>query len=89
MVAAIRNVEKIMGHGQKVPNPSELRIIEAARKSIVSATAIDAGEVISMAMLDIKRPGTGISPKKMQDLVGKRAKLAIAADTILTWDMLE
>jgi N,N'-diacetyllegionaminate synthase len=89
MVQMIRRVEAIMGHGDKVPNPSELRIMEAARKSVVAATGIAKGMVITAAMLDIKRPGTGISPKKMQDLVGKRAKVAIQADTIITWEMLE
>ncbi|HEX2898168.1 MAG TPA: N-acetylneuraminate synthase [Bacteroidia bacterium] len=89
MVERIRQVEAIMGNGDKIPNPSELRIMEAARKSIVAATDIPLGATISLDLLDIKRPGTGISPKKMQDLAGKRAKVAISADTIITWDMLE
>lgn len=89
MIQRIRQVEKIMGHGDKIPNPSELRIMEAARKSIVAAEDIPAGTLISVELLDIKRPGTGISPKKMQDLTGRRAKVTIEADTIITWDMLE
>nr|MBP6639242.1 N-acetylneuraminate synthase family protein [Bacteroidia bacterium] len=89
MIQRIRQVEKIMGHGDKIPNPSELRIMEAARKSIVAAKDIPAGTLISVELLDIKRPGTGISPKKMQDLTGRRAKVTIEADTIITWDMLE
>lgn len=89
MMEMIRHVEQILGHGQKVPNASELKIMEAARKSIVARQKIMAGEVILEEMLDIKRPGTGISPKKMQDLLGKRAKVSIEADTILTWEMLE
>jgi N,N'-diacetyllegionaminate synthase len=89
MVEMIRQVEVIMGHGRKEPNLSELRIMEAARKSIVSSQHIPDGTVIVEEMLDIKRPGTGISPKKMQDLLGKRAKVTIDADTIITWDMLD
>ncbi|MEY3444500.1 MAG: hypothetical protein RLZZ519_2781 [Bacteroidota bacterium] len=89
MIQRIRQVEKIMGHGDKIPNPSELRIMEAARKSIVAAVDIPVGAIISAELLDIKRPGTGISPKKMQDLTGRRAKVAIEADTIITWEMLE
>ena len=69
MVAMIRRVESIMGHGDKIPNPSELQIIAAARKSIVAAHEITLGTIILAEMLDIKRPGTGISPKKMQNLV--------------------
>ena len=89
MIQRIRAVESILGHGDKIPNPSELRIMEAARKSIVAATHIAAGTIISADLLDIKRPGTGISPKKMQDLTGRRAKVAIEADTIIMWEMLE
>jgi N,N'-diacetyllegionaminate synthase len=89
MVTMIRRIEQIVGNGVKVPNASELRIMEAARKSIVAAQKILAGTVILAEMLDIKRPGTGISPKKMQDLVGKRAKTTIEADTVITWDLLE
>lgn len=89
MVEAIRMVEAIMGHGNKVPNASELGIMEAARKSIIAKVDIPAGTLITADMLDIKRPGTGISPKKMFDLVGKRSKVAIDADAIITWGMLE
>lgn len=89
MVSRVRQVEAILGHGHKVPNDSELRIMEVARKSIVAAVDIPAGTLIREEMLEIKRPGTGISPKKLQDLLGKRARSAIAAETIITWDMLE
>jgi N,N'-diacetyllegionaminate synthase len=89
MVQAIRQVEKIMGHGKKIPNPSELKIMEAARKSVVAATSIAAGTVISSTMLDIKRPGTGISPKNLQDLAGKVAKVDIPADAIISWEMVD
>jgi N,N'-diacetyllegionaminate synthase len=88
MIREIRRVEAIMGHGQKVPNASELRIMEAARKSIVARQAIAAGTTITAEMQHKKRPATGISHKKLQNLVGKRAKVAIAADTIITWEML-
>jgi N,N'-diacetyllegionaminate synthase len=89
MVQMIRHIEIILGNGDKVPNASEMRIMEAARKSIVAKQKILAGTRILGEMLDIKRPGTGISPKKMQDLVGKTAKATIEADTVIMWDMLE
>ncbi len=89
MVQMIRRVEAILGSGVKEPNASELKIMAAARKSIVTREKISAGTEILAEMLDIKRPGTGISPKKLQDLLGKRTKVSIEADTIITWDMLE
>ena len=89
MVKAVRQVEAIMGKGVKEPNVSERKIMAAARKSVVAAVDIPAGTKISLEMLDIKRPGTGISPKKMRDLKGKVSQVAILADTLLSWDMLE
>lgn len=89
MVQAVRQVESIMGSGQKIPNPSEQKIMAAARKSVVAVVDILAGTKISREMLDIKRPGTGISPKKLRDLEGKVSRVDILADSLLSWDMLE
>lgn len=89
MVKAVRQVEAIMGSAVKAPNASERKIMEAARKSIVAAIDIEAGTKISAEMLDFKRPGTGISPKKMALLEGKVSRVKISADTLLSWEMFE
>ncbi|WP_312364780.1 N-acetylneuraminate synthase [Sphingobacterium sp.] len=74
MVAAIRNVEKAMGgNGLKEPSPSEQKNIAIARKSIVAATNINKGEVLSERNLAVKRPGSGISPMFWDEVVGKIA----------------
>ncbi len=74
MVAAIRNVEKAMGgNGLKEPSPSEQKNIAIARKSIVAATNINKGEVLSERNLAVKRPGSGISPMSWDEVVGKIA----------------
>lgn len=70
MVSGIRNIEKAMGAGYKVPSPSEEKNIAAARKSIVAKKRIKAGEVFTEENITVKRPGTGISPMRWFDILG-------------------
>jgi len=73
MVCAIRNVELCLGDGIKRPSPSEIGNIPVARKSIVAACQIRKGEVFTEKNLTAKRPGTGISPMKWPDIIGRTA----------------
>ena len=73
MVRAIRNVEIAMGDGIKRPSPSELKNRPIGRKSIVAARPIASGEAFSAENLTTKRPGTGISPMRWDELLGKKA----------------
>jgi N-acetylneuraminate synthase len=73
MVAAIRNVEAALGDGVKRPTPSELRNRAVARRSIVASRPIAAGEPFSQDNLAAKRPGTGISPMRWQEVIGRPA----------------
>lgn len=74
MVAAIRNVEIAMGFGWKVPTKAEKANRDIVRKSIVAKKAISAGQVISSDMLEIKRPGNGISPTQWDEVVDSIAR---------------
>lgn len=60
-----------------------------ARRSLVAAKDIPAGKVIGNADLTFKRPAHGISPRVIDELVGKSAAHAIAEDTVLQWGMFE
>ncbi|MBD3426543.1 MAG: N-acetylneuraminate synthase [Candidatus Omnitrophica bacterium] len=73
MVRAIRNIEKIMGDGLKKASDSELKNRPLVRKSLVAARDIAKGEVFTGQNITAKRPGTGISPMKWDDVLGKRA----------------
>jgi N-acetylneuraminate synthase len=73
MIDAIRNVELAIGNGVKGPRPSEIKNKAIARKSLVAAKAIKAGEKYSAENLTIKRPGNGASPYLYWDLTGKIA----------------
>ncbi len=73
MVNSIRNIETAMGTGEKVPSRSEKANIEIARKSIIAARDIKAREVLTEENITTKRPGSGISPMRWNEVTGTRA----------------
>jgi N,N'-diacetyllegionaminate synthase len=73
MIRSIRNVELALGSGIKQPSASELKNIDKVRKSIVASRRIVAGEIFSEVNLTVKRPGTGISPMRWAEVIGKCA----------------
>lgn len=83
MVAGIRAIELAMGNGIKTPSESEQKNIKIARKSIVALTDIKEGEVFNESNITVKRPGTGISPMKWNEVLGSRASRNYKADELL------
>lgn len=80
MVRAIRNVEHALGDGIKRPTTSECGNRAVARRSIVAAHPIIAGETLGVHNLTVKRPGTGLSPMLWDVVVGRIATRDFAAD---------
>ena len=83
MVRAIRNIELALGDGIKRPSPSEIKNKPIARKSLVAARAIRAGEPFTQENITAKRPGTGISPMRWDDVIGKAARRDFAVDELI------
>ena len=83
MVVAVRNVEKAMGNGVKRPSPSEAKNLTIARKSLVAAHAIQKGEVFCETNLTVKRPGTGLSPMRWDDVLGCKAPRDFEEDALI------
>jgi len=83
MVKAIRNIEKALGNGIKKPSPSEMKNKPIARKSIVAACPIQKGELFTERNITVKRPGTGISPMRWDDIIGRRASRSYGKDDLL------
>ena len=83
MVLAIRNVEKAMGNGEKIPTASEIANISIARKSIVASKAIKKGDFFSEDNITTKRPGTGLSPMRWNDILGTRATRNYSVDEMI------
>ena len=89
MVAAIRNVSKaISGDGCKRPSKAELDIASVARKSIVVKCAIRKGEILSDENLTTRRPGSGISPMRWDEVVNRPARRDYGAGEMLADDEL-
>lgn len=80
MITAIRIVEQALGTPLKSPSPSELRNIPIARKSLVALKVIKEGELFTAENLGCKRPGTGISPMRYWDFLGKKADKVYLVD---------
>ena len=83
MVSAIRNIEKALGSGKKKSSPSESVNIDIARKSIVASQSIKKGDKLSSKNITTKRPGTGISPMKWDDIIGAFAKRDYQMDDLI------
>ena len=74
MVQGIRATEAAMGDGVKQLQPSEIKNMPVARKSLIALKVIKEGETFSENNLGVKRPGTGASPMGYWDKLGKTAE---------------
>jgi sialic acid synthase SpsE len=88
MVDGIRTVEKALGKAQKGLEPLEVDAFHYARRSVTSKVRIAKGTTVVREMLTYKRPGTGISPRFFDLVVGRVARVDIPEDTTVTWDMV-
>lgn len=70
-----------MGNCEKIPR-------REARRSLVLASDMKAGEIIQKEDIMPNRPGTGISPKYTNVVIGRKVLRNLKEDTILTWDMV-
>lgn len=89
IVEAVRSFEVMRGDGRKHPAASEAKTRTNNRKSIVLACAAAAGEPLTADHLTVKRPGYGIAPKHLQDVIGRRPRQVLEADDVLTWEVLQ
>ena len=89
LVRGIRAIEASLGDGDKRPMPCEADVRRVARKSLVAARALRAGEILTSDAVAIKRPGTGIPPSALASVLGRRVRRDVLADEVLDWVMLE
>lgn len=73
MVVGVREAHAALGDGRKAPSPAEDDTRLVARRSLVLVRGLAAGEPIDAADLDAMRPATGISPMRIDEVVGRRA----------------
>ena len=83
LVDEIRIAESALGSGIKTVADAERPNIEVARKSIVAACHINAGELLTDRNITVKRPGNGISPMLWDSVIGTRATRAFEPDELI------
>lgn len=83
MVKEIRNIEKALGCAAKKASPLELKNQLIVRKSIVAATNIKKGEILSEKNITAKRPGTGLSPMLWDKIIGKKSRKDFLEDELI------
>jgi len=89
-VQRAREAEMILGSGDKSLSSDELKNRSIGRKVIVTSRDIEKGEIFSESNLSLKRNDeTGLKPEVFWDLIGKKAKIEIPADSALSKDQVE
>jgi N,N'-diacetyllegionaminate synthase len=88
-IIAIRYTEKSLGSQEKRVLPAEEENRRILRKSLVAIKDISKGSLISKNMIGIKRPGTGLPPSLLEQIIGKKAKIDILKDSILTDEIID
>jgi sialic acid synthase SpsE len=89
LVRAVRATEQALGDGVKRVMSCEREHLETMRKSLVAASDLEAGSVLAPDDLLVKRPGGGVEPSRIDEVIGRRLKRALEADELVMWDDLE
>lgn len=89
LIRGIRRVEASLGDGKKAPTASELATARIARRSLIAAANIQAGTVIEREMVAVKRPGTGLPPAMLNEIVGRTALVDIGSGSMLAMEMFD
>ncbi len=89
IIVELGRIESMLGSGELCCLETERKARENARRSLVSAVDIIAGEVITEDMLTFKRPASGIPADKFNAVIGKKAKTDIPEDTVLQENMID
>jgi N-acetylneuraminate synthase/N,N'-diacetyllegionaminate synthase len=88
LIAAVRTAEAALGDGVKRPAANELANREIVRRGLVLTRDLAAGETLAPELLDALRPGTGITPAQLGEVVGRRAARPLPAGHRLGWEDL-
>ncbi len=83
MVQDIHTVADCLGDGIKRPQPSERATAAVARKSVVARRAVPQGAVFTVDDLALRRPGTGMPPSALWQLLGKIASRDYASGALI------
>ena len=85
----IQKLVELIGYGSKTPDQHETSARTFARRSLVSSVDISVGTVLTRDMITYKRPGTGIDPRMIDKLIGRKVTEYINADQQIKWESTE
>lgn len=88
LVERVRKVPLALGNGVKRILPTEEKWRKAARKSLFAAVDIPEGAIIEESHIAIRRPSDGIHPHHLPLIIGRKAKVFIAAGTLIDWNLV-
>ncbi len=88
MVAGIRRAAAMRGQGVKAPTEAERDTARVARRSVAVGCDVAAGTVLTADMLVCRRPATGIAPRDLEQVIGRRVLEDMTAFTVLEWRQL-
>lgn len=88
MIQNIKKIESCLGSPIKQPTPVEKENLKTMRRSIVAKVDIPMGVIITKDMLSTKRPGTGLPPRYLNELIDKRSKVDIRKEEVITRDKI-
>ena len=83
-VENIRAVESAIGDGRKLPTEHERETAKLGRRSLVTTRALRAGEELTTSDIAILRPGTGIAPRYLPYVIGRRVKVDLEENVPLS-----
>jgi N-acetylneuraminate synthase/N,N'-diacetyllegionaminate synthase len=89
LVRRLRRVEAALGDGVKRPAAGERANVAVVRRSLAAADDLPAGVVLTRGMLKALRPGTGIAPNRIDEVVGRRLRREVGLNQLLDPDDLE
>lgn len=89
LIRDIHHIENALGGTVKAIQESEKPVFKKLGKSVVSAVAIPAGTIIRRDMLTTKGPGTGISPTRLNEVIGKKTLRDLDGDVVIPEDAID
>ena len=89
VVRDLRRARAALGTGVKMPYPTEQGPLTKMRKKLVASRDLPAGHVLTADDLAIKSPGDGLPPYEWENMIGRRTRVAVPADTGIRLEDLE
>jgi len=88
LVKGIRIINLALGNTKKEPVSAEIEVANSLRRSLVAVKFIPKNTIITSEMIDIKRPGNGLSPKYYDLIIGRIAREDIPINTLIKWSQI-